>query len=452
MSNTVITRFPPSPTGLLHVGSARTALFNYLFAKHYNGKMVLRMEDTDKERSKREYEEDILAGLKWLGINWEGDLQRQSERSDIYKKHLLELIDSGLAYEAEENKDKTARVIRFKNPNKEISFNDLIRGEIKVDTSDLGDFVIARSVDDPLYHLAVVVDDYDMGITHILRGEDGISNTPRQILLQQALGFESPQYAHIPFILAPDKSKLSKRHGAVSVLEYKKMGYLPEAMVNFLAMLGWRSKDNDERELWSIDELVESFDLAGIQKAGAVFNEEKLRWINREYLRNLESDEFYAAVLEFAGPSLKERLSDDKVKEALAYDLKERIYVYADISELEKQGEFDWILKSADELDYDPSELIWKKSDKETAIKHLQKLINILCDSKLTTLTVDGVEEMIMPYAETEGKGDVLWPLRYALSGQKRSPNPFVLLAALGQDEACMRLHKAIDALANLRA
>ena len=443
--NKVITRFPPSPTGNLHMGSARTALFNYLFAKHFNGQMRLRMEDTDKERSKKEFEENILQGLKWLEINYDGELWRQSERTEVYKNELKKLIDAGLAYEAEESKDANGKVIRFKNPNKKVVFNDLIRGQIEVDTTDLGDFVIARNIDNPLYHLTVVVDDAQMEVTHIIRGEDGISNTPRQILLQEALGYSTPQYAHIPFILGPDKSKLSKRHGAKSVSEYEKDGYLKDAIINFLAMLGWRSKSDDEKEIWTLEELVKDFDIAGIQKSGAVFNEEKLKWINKEHLKKLPDDKFWEDMLEFAPDALREKFENTTVKEALLDDVRERISVYSEIGELTKNGEYDWLLNK--DIEINPEELVWKKSNAEDTKKHLQKVHDILCDPKIDEFTKERVEGLIMPYAEAEGKGDVLWPMRYALSGQKRSPNPFILSSALGKEKTCERIISAINTL-----
>ena len=264
-NNKVIVRYPPSPTGLLHIGNVRTLLFNYLFAKQNNGQIVFRLEDTDKERSKKEYEEDIIENLKWLHI--EPDFSttvRQSERSEIYKKYLEKLISEGKAYlSKEENTEdgKRAEVIRFKNPNQKIKFNDLIRGDIEFDTTELKDFVIAKSLEEPVYHLAVVVDDFEMGVTHIIRGDDGISNTPRQILIQEAIGTPRPIYAHLPLILAPDKTKLSKRkHGEqVSVSFYKSAGYLPEAMINFLAMVGWNP--GTEQEIFSMEELIEKFDI-----------------------------------------------------------------------------------------------------------------------------------------------------------------------------------------------
>src|SRR3989339_1374127 len=237
----VVTRFAPSPTGVLHVGSVRTALFSFLYARKYGGSFILRIEDTDKERSEKAYEENILEGLRWLGITHD-EFYRQSERGDVYKKYLEQLIASGAAYISQEEgggEGKRASVIRFKNPNKKVVFRDEVRGDIEIDTTDLGDFVIAKDLDTPLYNFAVVVDDFDMGVTHVIRGDDGIANTPRQVLIQEALGAPRPIYAHLPLILAPDRSKLSKRHGAVSVTEYRDMGYLPEAVVNFLALIGW---------------------------------------------------------------------------------------------------------------------------------------------------------------------------------------------------------------------
>ncbi len=240
----IVVRYPPSPTGLFHIGNARTFLFNYLFAKQNNGQVVFRLEDTDKERSKKEYADDIIENLKWLGI--EPDFSttvRQSERKDVYKKYLEKLIVEGKAYLSKEEtieEGQRDEVIRFKNPNKKIKFNDLIRGDIEFDTTELKDFVIAKSLDEPVYHLAVVVDDFEMGVTHVIRGDDGISNTPRQILIQEAIDAPRPIYAHLPLMLAPDGTKLSKRkHGEqVSVSFYRNSGYLPEAMINFLAMVG----------------------------------------------------------------------------------------------------------------------------------------------------------------------------------------------------------------------
>ena len=266
----------PSPTGKLHIGGVRTALYNFLYARQNGGKFILRIEDTDKERNKKEYEEDILEGFKWLGLNYD-ELYKQSDRGEIYKKYLEKLISDDLAYEAED------KVIRFRNPGKDVIFNDLIRGDIKFNTEELGDFVIAKSIDDPLYHLAVVVDDHESGITHIIRGEDHISNTPRQILIQEAIGASRPLYAHLPLILAPDRSKLSKRkHGeSVSLEYYRNKGYSAEAIINYLALLGWNP--GTDQEIFTLDELLKVFNLQKVHKGGAILDEKKLSWVNRKH-------------------------------------------------------------------------------------------------------------------------------------------------------------------------
>src|SRR3989344_309501 len=272
MSKKVITRFAPSPTGLLHAGNYRTALFAYIFALKNKGEFLLRIEDTDKVRSKKEYEDNIIESLKWLQIKY-NKFFRQSERTEIYKNYIKKLIDSGHAYISKETpKEKEGRkeVIRFKNPNKKISWDDLIRGKIEFNTTELNDFVIAKSIDEPVFHLVVVIDDYEMGITHIIRGEDHISNTPRQMLIYEALGLPIPLYAHIPLLLAPDRTKLSKRKGALPITTYRDRGYLPEALINYMVLLGWNP--GTEQEIMTFDEMMDQFALEKVQKSGAIFN------------------------------------------------------------------------------------------------------------------------------------------------------------------------------------
>jgi nondiscriminating glutamyl-tRNA synthetase len=232
----VVTRLAPSPTGSIHIGNVRTGIFNYLFARHVGGQFMIRVEDTDKERSKREYEVEMLANIAWLGLKKDNEVVlRQSERTEIYKKYLQDLIKKDLAYISVETEGANKEVVRFRNPNKTIVFQDLIRGEVSIDTTDLGDFIIARNINDPVYHMAVVVDDFETGTTHVIRGEDHISNTPRQILIQEAIGAPRPVYAHLPLIVAADRSKLSKRkHGAaVSLDYYRQKGYLPQGLLNY---------------------------------------------------------------------------------------------------------------------------------------------------------------------------------------------------------------------------
>jgi len=370
----VVVRFPPSPTGFLHIGRARTALFNFLFARQNKGKLVFRIEDTDSERSKKEYEADIIENLKWLGITYDEGPVRQSERSNLYKDHLKKMVESGHAYISKETEGERGEVIRFKNPNKKITFTDLVRGEIEFDTTDLKDFVIAKSLEEPLYHLAVVVDDYLMGITHIIRGEDGISNTPRQILIQEAIGAPRPLYAHIPLILAPDRSKLSGRHGAVSVIEYKKQGYLPEAIVNYLALLGLNP--GNDVEIFSMQELIEKFNIDKVQKSGAIFNVEKLNWVNKEWIKKLPKAKLCDSILEFVPQKIKENLKNNQeLFRKLIPIITERIHTFGEIRAMAESGELDYYF---DEPVYPKEKLIWKESSAETAKTNLEKISGML--------------------------------------------------------------------------
>ena len=434
----VVVRFPPSPTGFLHIGGARTALFNYLFAKQNNGMILLRFEDTDKERSKKEFEGDIKESLAWLGLKMDGEVVRQSERTNIYKKYLKQLVDSGAAYVSKEEsvEGKRAEVIRFKNQNKKIVFDDLIRGTIEFDTTDLKDFVIAKSLEEPLYHLAVVIDDFEMGVTHVMRGEDHISNTPRQILIQEALGAPRPIYAHIPLILAPDRSKLSKRHGAVSVLEYRKLGYLPEALVNYLALLGWNP--GTEKEIFTLDELVKSFDLSKVQKGGAIFNTEKLGWINKEHLKQFPLHEI-EKMLKKACPKLP-----DAMTSKLAPLTLERITRLQEIEEMAIAGEFDAFTGMPV---YDARLLAWKEDpDQITTLTRLLETKKYLAgiEKNFDRATVKAT---LWDFATKEGRGSVLWPLRVALSGKEKSPDPFILAEILGKAEVLKRIDEALTKL-----
>lgn len=392
MSEKIITRFPPSPTGPFHIGNVRTALFNYLFAKKNGGKFILRIEDTDKQRSKEEFEKGILEGLRWLSLEWDNKPLRQSERTEVYKKYLEKLIEEKKAYISEELEGDNREVIRFKNPNKLVSFSDLIRGEVKFDTTELGDFILAKNINEPLYHLAVVIDDFESGVTHVIRGEDHISNTPRQILIQEAISAPRPIYAHLPLILASDRSKLSKRkHGdSVSLDYYRQKGYLPQAILNYLSLLGWNP--GTEQEIFSLDELIKEFDIAKIHKGGAVFDEKKLDWVNKEHIKRLSPEE------------------------------------------KQKLAEKDFDAKATPKLKKE--KISWKEIPPDETIKFLLKAKEIIEE--------DGD---LMAYATEVGKGKVLWPVRYALSGQEVSPDPFTLIAILGKIEAIKRIEKAIETL-----
>ena len=457
-------RIAPSPTGQMHVGTARTALFNWLFAKKNNGVFILRIEDTDKERSKKEHEDNILAGLEWLGLDYQEGPIRQSERGEIYAKYIKKLLDSGSAFycyhtPAELVKEKEgqmakkvalrhvcihktktgervdSKIIRVANPGGKIKFTDLIRGEIEFDADLLGDFSIAKDEDTPLYNLAATIDDYEMKISHVMRGEDHISNTPKQLLMFRALGLEPPQFAHLSMILGTDKSKLSKRHGATALTEYKEMGYLPEAMFNFLAMLGW-SPGNDN-EIMSREEIVKKFSLDHVQKSGAVFNVEKLDWLNGEYIRAMSLD----ALTEAVKPYLPHD-NDLDLQKIVALEQPRM----KKLSEIGESTEFFF----KDKPEYDFELLRWKDMEDEEIKKILEKLEKLLDEIPEKDYVKDKLEKIIMPKAEEwgsiEGKvdrGRVLWPFRVALTGQKASPGPFEVAEILGKKRCLQRVQEA---------
>ena len=446
------TRFAPSPTGELHIGSARTALFNYLFAKHNKGEFLLRIEDTDKERSSKKYEKNILDGLEWLGIAWNGKILYQSNRLSEYKKVAEKLVADGFAVErdgaivlqAKETLDKLGikyeEVKRFLTEHSDKSVNqkayllkdigtDLIHGKI---SGVVCDTILLRSSGTPTFHLAVVIDDEFMKITHVIRGDDHLSNAPLHIVLQKALGYKIPKYAHIPMILGPDRSKLSKRHAATSVLEYKKLGYLPEAIVNFIALLGWNPKD--DRELFTLSELVSEFKLENVNKAPAVFDIEKLNHFNMEYLK-----------LKIQNAKVKTETKNlQLLKNWGIENLSEREI------ELIGRGGYRTLKEVAEYLGqlrrepkYQPELLIFKKSDKGKTAVGLDRALEKL--STLTAWSEEDLNQMLSDAVKDNNlaNGDVFWPVRVALSGQEKSPSPVELLLALGKDESITRIEKA---------
>lgn len=493
--NKIRTRFAPSPTGFFHIGGVRTALFNYIFAKQNKGKFILRIEDTDIERSRAEFEKDIIDSLKWVGISWdegpgaEGKFgpYRQKERTDIYKKYLEKLLEEKKAYycfcteeelealrqyqesngivikypgkcadlSPEEAKKRLAKgekaVIRMKMPDRKIQIKDLIRGKVEFDTSLIGDFVIAKDLNTPLYHFSVVIDDYEMKITHVIRGEEHLSNTPKHIILQEALGLPTPHYAHLPLILAPDRTKLSKRHGAVSVTEYRKQGYLPEALINFLAFLGWNPGTN--KEIYSFKELIKDFSINKIHKGGAIFNIQKLDFINGFYIRHKTMNELVALCL----PYLLEKglISDAEAKEKETFDyLVKVIALYQErlkkLSEISGLTEFFF----KENISYDKELLKWKGvGDKELSLI-LKKLEQVLSGIKETGWDAKNIEDTLMPEAErfpaeiglkAKDKGYLLWAMRAALSGQKSSAGPFEIAAVLGKEKTLKRIKNAFN-------
>jgi glutamyl-tRNA synthetase len=445
-TNKIITRFPPSPTGWFHIGNARTALFNYFFTKKIGGTLKFRLEDTDKERSKQEYADDIVSGLKWLGVDIDySNPYKQSEHGDTYKKYIELMLKNDTAYISKEEvkeEGQRAEVIRLRNPGRKVKYNDMMRGEIEVDTTELGDFIIAKSVTEPIYHLAVVVDDFEMGVTHIIRGEDGIYNTPRQILIQEAIGAPRPTYAHMPFILNEDRSKLSKRKQGelVSLSYYRKQGYLPEAMVNFLALCGWNP--GTEQEILSMNELIEKFDIMKVQKSGAIFNKEKLLWFNKEYIKKLSAD---TLIKEISERLSKKYSYTNELLDKVVNIITERINTFGELEKYVEVGEFDYFFQSPEPV---KEMLIWKKDTDFTIPKNnLQKVTELLKKIPEVDFTEEKLKTIMMPVAEELGKGSVLWPLRVSLSGKDKSPDPFTLLSILSKNESLKRIETAIKLL-----
>jgi len=438
----IVTRFAPSPTGHFHVGGIRSALYNFLFARQNKGVYILRSEDTDKERSRKEYEDEFLELFDWLNLKYDLFF-RQSDRLEIHQKYLKIMLDNGTAYVSKETpteKGQREEVIRFKNPNKKVTFEDLVLGNITVDTTDLGDFVIARDMNEPLYHLTVVIDDFEMGVTHVIRGQEHTPNTARQILIQEAIGAPRPIYAHLPLILNKNRAKLSKRDETVlPAVEYKKRGYLPEALLNFMALNGWNP--GGEQEIFSLDELIEKFDLSKVQKGGGIFNPEKLEWINKEHMKLIpENDKNTEIIKRLKDNSIK---SDEKFLLKLCPVIFEHISKWGDIDNMVRVGELDYYFNPPQ---YSDNLLYWKGEIKpEETINHLQWIKKKLdsCDDEIFS-NIESIKNSVFDYATENGRGQVLWPLRVALSGKDKSPDPFTLIYILGKEETVSRIDSAI--------
>jgi glutamyl-tRNA synthetase len=457
MNNKIITRFAPSPTGFLHIGGARTALFNYLYTKQNNGKIILRIEDTDTERNKDEYAVGIIDIFNWLDLKFD-DTKKQSDNFSIHRQYLEKLIADGHAYiskaseeelEEAEKEGKTLRgeVIRFKNPNKVVTFEDMIRGTVSVDTTDLHDFVIAKSLDEPIFHLSNVVDDILMGVNHIIRAEEHIANTPRQILIREAIGEkETPIYAHIPLILSTDREKLSKRkHGAMASVEYyRDNGYIKDAFINFLAFLGWNP--GGEEEIYSLEDLINKFDITKVQKGGAVFNVDKLNWFNKEYIKKQTEKEQLEYIKKYL-PNIEKY--NDELLEKLRPVLIERISFYGELKKMQEDGDLDYYTVSPvfnnKKEESNIEKIIWKKSNKENTLENLKEIKTILSSDQ--NISFEDLWSKIYTLAEEKGKGDILWPLRYSLSGKEKSPDPKTLLYILGIKESKERIEEALKEL-----
>jgi glutamyl-tRNA synthetase len=450
MDKKVVTRFAPSPTGKAHAGGYRTAMYAWLFAHQNNGEFILRIEDTDRARNSEEAREDIFEALAWLGITHDR-MYIQSENMHRHKEILTQFIKEDKAFisreEAKDGGGEMKDIIRFRNPNKKITFTDLIRGEITIDTTDLGDFVIARSIDDPVYHLAVIVDDHDEGVTHVIRAEEHISNTPRHILLYEALGWEIPQYAHLPLVLTIDKKKLSKRKGALAMTDYAKMGYLPEAVFNCISMLGWNPADpGSEQEIFSIPELIKRFDFGRMQKSGAVFKQEKLDWFNRQYIKNLSHEDFWAHVLPYLANSRWSFNEHKQTYHSLENILREKITVFADVEKMLADGELDYFFEAPK---IDSNMLPWKTlRNTEEGIKktkeNLKEVQFKLLDLSEEDWVGEKIKETIWSLTKHAGAGEVLWPLRVSLSGKEKSSDPFEIASIIGKQETLARITNAI--------
>jgi len=483
MAREVRVRFAPSPTGYLHIGGARTALFNWLYARKTGGKFLLRIEDTDVARSGPEMVNVILDGLRWLGLHWDEEPVFQSSRFPVYQRYARQLIEAGKAYfcycspeTLKQEREKAIRekrayrydgrckrlspeerkrleeqggrpkAIRFEVPHGTTSFEDHVHGSLTFSNSDIEDFVILRSDGIPTYHLAVVVDDREMGITHIIRGDDHISNTPKQVLLYEAFGWEKPQFAHVPLILGPDRSRLSKRHGATAISEYQKAGYLPQAMVNFLALLGW--SPGDDTEIMPIEEIIRRFDLSGILPKNAVFDEKKLEWMNGEYIKAMPQERLVSEVIPFLRQA---GLVDD------AWLSKNFAYLRAAVGltkerarRLTEFAEFGaYFFRDPETYDEKGVQKYWREERLAEWVSSLKERIARLdrCDAQTLEATLRGLAE--------EGgirAAKLIHAVRLALTGFTVGPSLFELMEVLGRERIVRRLEKAISTLSKWQA
>jgi len=480
-------RFAPSPTGFMHVGNARTAIFNDLFAKSNEGELILRIEDTDVQRNKEGAEEQIINNLKWLGVKWtEGpDIggkfgpYRQSERTDLYEKAVRDLLDSEKAYRcfcsvdrleslrkkaaekkvpfhydgkcrevSKEESDKRANseqfVVRLKTDlNEPIIVKDLIKGDVRFETETIDDFVVSRGYSLPIFHLAVVVDDAAMQITHVIRGEDHLSNTPKHILLQRALNLPTPFYAHLPLLLDEKKHKLSKRAGGVDLFVEtlrKEEGYLSEALANGLALLGWNSKT--DQEIFSYKELENIFNLNNIQKSGAVFSVERLKWINKQHLKKLTAEQIYCTAKNFVESSQFGGFEEEKIFRVIEVE-KERISLLKEIPDALSILIKPTLIKE---------KIGWKDTANEDTLEILRYTENYLRKlNEQNWNSKENLHETFLKMADESGKGrgPILWPLRYVLSGKDKSAGPDEIAWILGKEETLERTSIGIKLLEN---
>jgi len=477
----VVTRFAPSPTGFMHIGGVRTALYAYLYAQKMGGDFILRIEDTDKAREIEGSIEHIKESLQWLGIEWKYGPDKpgpfgsclQSDRLDIYKRYAQKLMDKGLAYpdpytsaELEEFRENAklekrpflfrdhrpdtfdtwdgAKPLRFKVPEvKRYHWNDEVRGDLEAGEEMVDDIIIIKADGYPTYNFAHIIDDLEMGVTHIMRGEEFISSTPKFLTLYDALEIPYPKFVTMPPIMAADgKKKLGKRDGAKDLLEYRSDGYLPEAMVNFLALIGWNP--GTEQEVFTAEELREAFTLEKIQKSGGAFNEEKLLWMNKEYLHKLDTHAFTTytkAALPQSITSLPGYSEDVLAK--LAPSIQERVHIKQEITDAAEAGEYTWAFATPDVS----TDLVkWKKDESVAdALPRLEKVAELLAGANFESS--ETIKESVWDYAEEVGRGELLWPLRVTLTGLERSPDPFTCAYIIGKEETLKRINLVIAKL-----
>ena len=417
-------RFAPSPTGYLHIGGVRTALFNYLYARQQGGKFLLRIEDTDRQRSTPEFEQEILGSLKWLGLEWDEELVHQSSRLERYREVAAELVSKGLAYEFE-------GAIKFKIPKTEVKVYDIIRGEVTYDSKEFDDLVIMKSDGYPVFHLAVIVDDHDMGITHVVRGEDHLPNTPRHVLLQQALGWKSPKYAHLPLIFGADGTPLSKRHGAVAVSEYRNKGFLPQGLINYLALLGWNP--GTPQEIFSLPELVKQFSLKRVIKSNAQFNPEKLFWVNGQHIRAIPGEDYEREITAFWKDKV-DAMPEEKWRKLIAL-YRPRIQVYG---ELREQAAYFFA-----DVEYTDEQTLAEVRGNAAILALLKTWHDAVSDLPdfADTTVVDQKTRQVAEGAGLKPK-DIIHPLRFILTGRTATPGIFDLMSLLGKDVCLNRLNR----------
>lgn len=458
------TRFAPSPTGYLHLGGARTALYNWLYARKQQGKFILRIEDTDIKRSSKRYLDDIVKSLEWIGLNWDEEIYFQSKRIKIYQKYAQKLINSGYAYycfcpaKGEERKEKkelescfclnlslskikelegsnTPKVIRFKALKEIIKLYDLVRGEITFPSDTTPDFIIVKSDGIPTYNFAVVIDDALMEITHVIRGDDHISNTPRQLMLYKALGFKPPKYVHLSMILGNDKKRLSKRHGATSITYFKREGYLPQALVNYLSLLGWSTSDS--QQILSMSELLEKFSLKGISKNPAIFDYEKMLWINGQYIRKMKVEELNEKFINYLKKEKIYLSSKDKWYQEIAALHQSRIKT---IKELLPQTHY--LLKENIEIEKDAADSYLNSEKTLEILKKTKEAISLVSD--FSSKSLEEILRSLISKLEVEAK-EIIHPLRVALTGTTASPGIFEVIYLLGKEKVLKRINKAIN-------